>query len=335
MKKGNDQRIFHLGNIWGNIINIILGNISWARIILLCALLSILWLMPIIFEVVMLHAYDIPTQDYSVRKGDTLYSLARRYGVSVNEIMRVNELENSTDIKPGMLLKIPAKKFPGQGRRSKDSTKSSYSAHVVAAGETFYGIARKYSMSINELLELNGLSSNTLLRRGQKLVVKNTIQKQENSAKNSSYQSSHFENVSDEEYYWPTSGRREILENKLQGVRILATNRSLVYAVCDGKVMWKGPYRSYGVVALVASADGYIYLYGGNVHFLVNVGQNIRKGEPLGKVDSKVKNQLAGQSQIYQGHNQQLATAQKYPNQVYFSVFRNGEFIPIQNAPRS
>ncbi|WGK69311.1 M23 family metallopeptidase [Candidatus Haliotispira prima] len=285
-----------------------------------------------------LQAYDGQTQDYVVRRGDTLYSLARGYGVSVNEVMRINELENSTELKPGMLLKIPTKNFPGRGRRSENRAESSYSTHVVARGETYYSIARKYSMSLKELLDLNGLDSGALLRPTQTLVVRSPAagdrQPDTDNISATALNDTDFGDVSRGNYYWPTSGRREVLEDKMEGVRILASNESLVYAVRDGKVMWKGPYRSYGVVALVASNDGYVYLYGGNVHFLVNTGQDIRKGEPLGKVDSGVENQLAGQSQIYQGENAQLALASRYPSQVYFSVFRNGEFIPIQTAPR-
>ncbi|MEM9424842.1 MAG: M23 family metallopeptidase [Spirochaetota bacterium] len=297
----------------------------------------ILLFIPYLFLLAFLSAHDAPTQDYTVGKGDTLYSLARRYGVSVNEIMRVNSLESSTELKPGMLLKIPAKNFPGQGSRSEESTKSGYSTHTVSAGETFYAISRRYSMPMSELLALNGLTPNAVLRQGQTLVVKGSSSANTGSAtpvrKKTMAGSSAFNDVAD--YYWPASGRREVLDDKLEGVRILALDRSLVYAVRDGTVMWQGPYRSYGVVTLIASSDGYIYLYGGNVHFLVNAGQEISKGDPLGKVDSEVGNQLAGQSQAYQGYNQKLATANQYPNQVYFSVFRNGEFVPVQNAPRS
>ena len=278
-----------------------------------------------------LSAYDIPTQDYRVRRGDTLYSLARRYGVSVNEIMHINELESSTELKQGMLLKIPARDFPGQGKRSEASTQSAYSAHVVVRGETLYAIARQYAMPLDELLELNGMGLDTVLKQGQTLVVRSLVANKYKDRDESDFDST---NALPDGAYWPVAGRREMLKGKLEGVRILARDRSLVYAVRDGKVMWQGPYRSYGVVTLVVSHDDYVYLYGGNVHFLVNIGQDIRKGDPLGKVDSEVENQLNGQSQIYQGPNQQLARANRYPNQVYFSVFRNGQFVPIREAPR-
>ncbi len=293
------------------------------------------WALTTLLSSVSLRAYDAATQDYSVSRGDTLYSLARRYGVSVNEIMRINELDNSSELKPGMLLKIPARSFPGRGKRSAASTQSDYSTHNAAKGETFYSIARKYGMKLDELLELNGLDANAVLRPGQKLVVKVPGNNPSPGRTSASFNSIDFNDVALDDYFWPVAGRREILSDKMRGVRILALDQSLVYAVRDGRVVWLGPYRSYGAVALVASDDGHIYLYGGNVHFLINIGQDVQKGEPLGKVDSAVENQLAGQSRIYQGYNEQLATAQRHPSQVYFSVFRNGEFIPTQNAPRS
>lgn len=237
-----------------------------------------------------LHALD-----YTVRKGDTLYSLARRFSISVNELMRVNKLDNPNSLSLGMVLHIPDEQNQGAvSQYQRAGTQQGFTTHVVSSGQTLYYIARLYSMPIDELLEVNGLSPNSTINVGQQLIVRN-----DNSSNVASSQK------------WPTPGNRELLSNKLEGVRILGKQDSLVYAVRSGTVMWQGPYRNYGVVALIVSEDGYVYLYGGSVHLLVNTGQNVSVGEPIGKIEDQ--------------------SSQPY---VYFSVFRNGEFINIEQAPR-
>ena len=79
---------------------------------------------------------------YPVAPGDTLYSLARRYGTTVEELMRLNGLESFL-LQPGQVLKLPS------GERT----------HVVAPGDTLFSLARRYGTTVEALMRLNGLSS--------------------------------------------------------------------------------------------------------------------------------------------------------------------------------
>ncbi|GLV47918.1 peptidoglycan-binding protein LysM [Thermus sp. LT1-2-5] len=75
--------------------------------------------------------------------GDTLFSLARRYGTTVEELMRLNGLESFL-IRPGQVLKVRPKEAP---------------VHVVAPGDTLFSLARRYGTTVEELMRLNGLVS--------------------------------------------------------------------------------------------------------------------------------------------------------------------------------
>ncbi|BDG17910.1 peptidoglycan-binding protein LysM [Thermus thermophilus] len=79
---------------------------------------------------------------YTVAPGDTLYSIARRYGTTVEELMRLNGLESFL-LQPGQVLKLP----------SRERT------HVVALGDTLFSLARRYGTTVEALMRLNGLSS--------------------------------------------------------------------------------------------------------------------------------------------------------------------------------
>ena len=112
--------------------------------------------------------------NYLVQPGDTLYSIARRSGMSLNSLLTLNGLSQSSVIYPGQSLTISQSD-------SRVATKSSYTAkplasgvstsgtYTVQAGDTLYGIARRSGMSLNTLLSLNGLSQSSVIRPGQTL----------------------------------------------------------------------------------------------------------------------------------------------------------------------
>lgn len=100
---------------------------------------------------------------YIVKKGDSLYSIARNYGVTVNELKSANNL-TSNNLSIGMNLIIP----------SENKEPSSEEYYIVKAGDSLYKIANMYHTTVNELKSLNNLSSN-LLSIGQRLrVITNT-----------------------------------------------------------------------------------------------------------------------------------------------------------------
>ena len=104
------------------------------------------------------------TTTYTVKSGDSVYAIARRYGTSVDQIRRDNGIKGN-NIKIGQKLKV-------RGTTSVASSKSSTRTrtHTVKSGDTLYGIARKYGVTVGAIEEANGLTS-TNLRLGQKLKI--------------------------------------------------------------------------------------------------------------------------------------------------------------------
>lgn len=97
---------------------------------------------------------------YTVKSGDTLWGISKRFGVSVNDLKTANNLKNNT-LSIGQLLFIP----------KNETTQIETEIYTVKSGDTLYQISKKYNLTVDELKKLNNLTSNTL-SIGQKLYVK-------------------------------------------------------------------------------------------------------------------------------------------------------------------
>ena len=98
---------------------------------------------------------------YTVKAGDTLYGIAKEYGLSVEELKKMNDLKNNNlSINQKLLVSGTGENIIG----------GDYDTYIVKSGDNLYAIARKYGISVDKLKIINNLSSN-LLSIGQKLLV--------------------------------------------------------------------------------------------------------------------------------------------------------------------
>ena len=81
---------------------------------------------------------------YTVKKGDSLWNIARTYGTSVEEIKRINYLTNN-NLYVGQVIRIPE-----MYTKPEDMNVPNYINYKVVKGDTLYSIARKYGVSVVE-----------------------------------------------------------------------------------------------------------------------------------------------------------------------------------------
>ncbi|MGF1504093.1 MAG: LysM peptidoglycan-binding domain-containing protein [Anaerolineae bacterium] len=99
---------------------------------------------------------------HTVVWGDTLASIGRRYGVSVDAILAANNLASADQIYAGQQLVIPGGSAP---QPSIDGV------HVVQAGDTLFSISQQYGVPVEALVATNGLASSAQIFTGQRLSV--------------------------------------------------------------------------------------------------------------------------------------------------------------------
>ncbi|HEX2092772.1 MAG TPA: LysM peptidoglycan-binding domain-containing protein [Longimicrobiaceae bacterium] len=144
--------------------------------------------------------------EHEVKEGETLWGLARRYGVEVEEIREANRLDGNT-IVPGRTLRIPRKaegseragstarvaradsgessrsrarsgersasseRSPRERRSGEGSGDARVTRHVVKSGETLWGIARRYDSTVVAIRRANGMDEDSTLQPGQTLRI--------------------------------------------------------------------------------------------------------------------------------------------------------------------
>jgi membrane-bound lytic murein transglycosylase D len=125
-----------------------------------------------------------------VRRGETLSSIARQYGVSMLDIQQANAVHGSV-IHPNQSLLIPAATAGSTAtlaalaapreditaqlpEHQKPAATKKSKVHVVKSGDTLWGVARKYGVTVPALASANGLSSNAGLVPGARLEVPGT-----------------------------------------------------------------------------------------------------------------------------------------------------------------
>ena len=247
---------------------------------------------------------------HTVKRGDTLYSISRLFGVSMEALSAYNGLSDPSKLAPGMILRIP-------------------SLYRVEKGDTLYAVARNFGTTVEALVLANKLPSGHVLKVGETLIVPysaasanppnpvnpgNQTQVQEAAAATARAESTSRAPVRTvSQVIWPHAGTREILTGKLEGVAILGNPGDPIVSISSGQVVLVQPFRGYGKLICVQSEANYIYAYAGNEQTLVRVGDTVYPGMEIGRL----------------GINPHAREAR-----LFFTVSKDGKIIDPETAPR-
>jgi len=104
---------------------------------------------------------------YTVAAGDTLGSIAAKFGTTADAIAQLNHMADPNALVVGQQLQIPGAQSAG----TTTTTTSSTTTYVVQAGDTLASIAKRFGTTVNQLAQLNNLTDPNIIILGQKLIV--------------------------------------------------------------------------------------------------------------------------------------------------------------------
>lgn len=105
---------------------------------------------------------NLPTYiNYTVKKGDSLYSIAKRYGITTDTIIKDNALKNNL-LSIGQNLKIRTKEESIVEECFGNETSDKNIEYIVKKGDSLYSIAKKYNTDVSTIMKNNNLKSSNL-----------------------------------------------------------------------------------------------------------------------------------------------------------------------------
>lgn len=257
-----------------------------------------------------------------VKKGDTLYSIGKRYNVSTRSLIYANNLSSPYTLKIGQKIYLPSSAF-----------------HTVKKGDTLYGISRQYNVDSRSLAKINNIKYPYSIYQGQKLILppaiegktnKNEVKKEatkktaassakktttktstkttnknksKNVAKSTSKAKSTKTTVSKKpspipapppraggKFAWPHDGKILLGFGDVgagrhnDGINIKAKEGDNVKAADNGVVAYAGnELKGFGNLILIKHSDGWITAYAHNSKILVKKNQKVKKGQVIAK----------------------------------------------------
>lgn len=222
--------------------------------------------------------------EYTVQLGDTVSSIANRFGLTVNTVLWANNLGNYSLIRPGNDLIIP----PASGL-----------LYSVKSGDTLSNIAKTYKIEASEISKQNNLEENASLKIKQQLllpgatklaaVVSRPVSRPVISSPGSTAKTAPA-SLSGGSMVWPADSRRitQYFSWAHNGLDIANKSGTAIYAAEAGTIDiaatgWNG---GYGNTILINHGGGKKTRYGHLTTLYVKVGDKVERGENIGTMGS-------------------------------------------------
>lgn len=217
---------------------------------------------------------------YEVKKGDTLYDIAKKLDTTIDSIRASNNLRGTT-IRPGDILYIPK---TGRGGGDENRIYANI-VHEIQPGDALLSIARKYGVDVQTIKQANNLNSNTI-RAGDNIVIPF-----EEKVKGGKF------TLGKGSFIWPLQGRISSnfgwrndpvtgAEEFHKGLDIAVSIGTEIRAAASGEVVKSGWMSGFGKTIVIDHGEGVETIYAHNSQNNVRVGQQVNTGQIIGRAGS-------------------------------------------------
>jgi murein DD-endopeptidase MepM/ murein hydrolase activator NlpD len=232
-------------------------------------------------------------QTYTVKSGESVSSISRKFGLSnISTLIAVNGITNVRSLRAGQKLKVPS---------------SDGLIHTVQKGETLAGLSVKYSVTVEDILDVNELESE-VLSVGESLFIPGakldsvTLQRAMGELFTKPIRAS-----------WRLTSRFGLrpdpftgVKSRHSGIDMACPTGTAIYSALSGKVSFTGYSSIYGNYVIISHYDGYQTLYGHMSKISCKKGQSVTQDTKIG---------LVGNTGYSTGPH------------LHFSVYKNGKLI--------
>ncbi|MDP3982295.1 MAG: peptidoglycan DD-metalloendopeptidase family protein [bacterium] len=201
---------------------------------------------------------------YEVQEGDTISSVADRYGITEETVLWANELQLGAVLREGQQLTI----LPVSG-----------ALHLVRSYDTLSEIALWYKGSVQDIMEFNNIASEKEVYAGDLIIVPHGV-------KPKSLPSSRLTPMASSYFIYPISSPHRVTQGLHTYNAIDFSNGVCgepVYAVAGGTVQLTGYHNIGGNYVRILHPNGVITYYGHLSQILVTKGEQVRQGQTIGR----------------------------------------------------
>ena len=219
---------------------------------------------------------------YIVKKGENLYLISKKFSISIDEIIKKNNIKSPFKIFPNQKLILPKKTI-----------------YTVIKGDTLYSISRKFNVDKYNLSKLNKLKTNNLIYVGQKLFIPNYTRINKPKVDLDSEKISKKKNTKIYQkknktiFMWPVRGKVILKYGMIKpglhndGINIAARKGADVVASRQGKIIYAGnEIPGYGNLILIKHDKKWVTAYAHLAEIIITKGAQVKKGEKIGSVGS-------------------------------------------------
>ncbi len=257
---------------------------------------------------------------HTVASGDSLWSIARQYGVDVESLAEMNRLSPGSVLMVKKTIVIPpqgsapveakpaapakAAVQPSKSQRAPSpvvKSRASNFAHVVRPGETLWRIATGYGKRVEDVAAANGLREDDVIRPGQRILISGRPLLRQTASSASSRgrggtppsepvmaDAAVLQSAS--AFLWPTRGvitsrfGWRLYRQHHDGVDLASPHGAPIHATRDGIVSFAGWDGGYGQVVRLDHGGGLTTVYGHASALLVAAGERVKRGQMIARV---------------------------------------------------